>query len=320
VSAAIGLFNRLSEECIEPDRALRRTRDQVLKKLLRMYAAYKSTELTDLSLLQQAALGHLRACDESRHVLRHVIVDEYQDTNHVQEALLFHLAGGHHNLCVVGDDDQALYRFRGSTVENLVEFEDRCTAHLGMPPARIDLGRNYRSRRAIVKFYRDFIDQIDWKKSPGKKGAYRVEGKRIEPDNDDAGPAVVASTPTDPMTVCTEVAALVHQLIEDGKVEDANQVAFLYPSLKSEQVQRMIAALEHKGLKVYAPRAGQFLQVSEALDIFGLCLLLFGRPNSTIPGMAEFFEWVDTAHAHGKKLARSDRRTDRRTRWPTGCG
>jgi ATP-dependent DNA helicase UvrD/PcrA len=183
------------------------------------------TELTDLSLLQQAALDHLRASDPAQHVLRHVIVDEYQDTNHVQEALFFHLAGGHRNLCVVGDDDQALYRFRGSTVENLVEFEDRCNPQLGIPPERIDLGRNYRSRRAIVEFYRQFIEQIDWKKGPGKKGAYRVEGKRIEPDSSDAGPAVVASTPATPEAACAEVAALVQRLIKEGKVEDANQVA-----------------------------------------------------------------------------------------------
>ena len=307
VAAAIALFNRLSEECIVPEQAIRRTRDPVLKQLLRMYGAYKQSELTDLSLLQQAALDHLRASDQSQHVLRHVIVDEYQDTNHVQEALFFHLAGGHRNLCVVGDDDQALYRFRGSTVENLVEFEDRCNSQLGIPPERIDLGRNYRSRRAIVEFYRQFIEQIDWKKGSGKKGAYRVEGKRIEPDSSDAGPAVVASTPATPEAVCAEVAALVHRLIKEGKVEDANQVAFLYPSLKSEQVHRMIGALENKGMKVYAPRAGQFLEVPEALDMFGLLLVLFGCPASSSPGMAAFFEWVYAAHRRGKQLARADR-------------
>ena len=119
VAAIISLFNRFSEECLDPKQAARNTRDSVLKRLLRMYAAYRNMKLTDLSLLQQAALDHCRAIDESRNVLRHVIVDEYQDTNYVQEALFFHLAAGHRNLCVVGDDDQALYRFRGSTVENL---------------------------------------------------------------------------------------------------------------------------------------------------------------------------------------------------------
>src|SRR5205823_14504603 len=138
---------------------------------LRMYGAYRGLGLTDLSLLQETALGHCRESDESRSVLRHVIVDEYQDTNYVQEALFFHLATGHRNLCVVGDDDQALYRFRGSTVENLVEFESRCRKKLGLPPHTINLGTNYRSQRAIVSFYSRFIQQFDWRKGRGRKGA-----------------------------------------------------------------------------------------------------------------------------------------------------
>jgi DNA helicase-2/ATP-dependent DNA helicase PcrA len=110
-----------------------------------------------------------------------VIIDEYQDTNYVQEALIFHLASGHRNLCVVGDDDQALYRFRGSTVENLIDFEERCREKLGVKPRPINLGTNYRSRKAIVDFYSDFIQAFDWKKGPGRKGAYRVEGKKSWP-------------------------------------------------------------------------------------------------------------------------------------------
>lgn len=157
VAAAIALFNRFSEECLDAHQVVRLARDPVLKQLLRMYAAYRKLELTDLSLLQQAALEHCRSCDGTSHVLRHVIVDEYQDTNHVQESLFFHLANGHQNLCVVGDDDQALYRFRGSTVENLVEFEDRCLEKLGRLPRTINLGTNYRSRHAIVEFYKKFI-------------------------------------------------------------------------------------------------------------------------------------------------------------------
>lgn len=309
VAATISLFNRFSEECLDHGQASSRTRDPVLKRLLRMYTAYRDLELTDLSLLQQAALNHCRAIDESRSILRHVIVDEYQDTNYVQEALFFHLAAGHRNLCVVGDDDQALYRFRGSTVENLVEFEDRCRNKLGLIPTTINLGTNYRSRQAIVNFYKQFILQFDWKKGPGRKGAYRVENKEIEPHSTDIGPAVVASTPGHPDDVCAEVAGLVRRLLDENKVTDPNQVAFLYPSLKSQQAKRMIAALEHENLKVYAPRAGQFLDVSDAQDLFGVFLVLFGSPDTTgvSPGMRPFFEWIERTSNQGKAIVRADR-------------
>jgi DNA helicase-2/ATP-dependent DNA helicase PcrA len=54
---------------------------------------------------------------------RYVLVDEYQDTNHVQYLLTALLAGGYENICVVGDDDQSIYRFRGATIENILSFE-----------------------------------------------------------------------------------------------------------------------------------------------------------------------------------------------------
>jgi DNA helicase-2/ATP-dependent DNA helicase PcrA len=309
VAATISLFNRFSEECLNHQQATRRTKDLLLRRLLRMYGAYRDLNLTDLSLLQQAALYHCRASAESHSVLRHVIVDEYQDTNYVQEALFFHLAAGHCNLCVVGDDDQALYRFRGSTVENLVEFEERCRDKLGRRPRTINLGTNYRSRRAIVDFYNEFIQRIDWRKGPGRKGAYRIEGKKIEAESKDDGPAVVASMPGHPDDVCAEVAGLVRRLLDEHKVTDPNQVAFLYPSLKSTQVQRMIAALEQEQFKVYAPRAGNFLDVPEAQDVFGIVLVLFGSPAAgpSSPGMQPFFEWIDRAHHRGKVVVRSDR-------------
>ena len=56
---------------------------------------------------------------------RYVLIDEYQDTNNLQYLLASTLAGGCENFCVVGDDDQSIYRFRGATIENILSFENQ---------------------------------------------------------------------------------------------------------------------------------------------------------------------------------------------------
>lgn len=76
---------------------------------------------------------------------RYVLVDEYQDTNHAQYVLTSLLAGGKNNLCVVGDDDQSIYKFRGATIANILEFEQQ------YPEAKtIRLEQNYRSTDTIL--------------------------------------------------------------------------------------------------------------------------------------------------------------------------
>ena len=76
---------------------------------------------------------------------RYVLVDEYQDTNHMQYLLTALLAGGHENICVVGDDDQSIYRFRGATIENILEFESQ---YRGSRLIRLE--QNYRSTQSIL--------------------------------------------------------------------------------------------------------------------------------------------------------------------------
>jgi DNA helicase-2/ATP-dependent DNA helicase PcrA len=76
---------------------------------------------------------------------RYVLVDEYQDTNHMQYLLTSLLAGGHENICVVGDDDQSIYRFRGATIENILNFEKQ---YRGSRIIRLE--QNYRSTQAIL--------------------------------------------------------------------------------------------------------------------------------------------------------------------------
>jgi len=91
------------------------------------------------------ALEHPVIAGSVHATLRHLIVDEYQDVNPAQERLIALLAGPQVELCVVGDDDQAIYQWRGSDVRNIVEFADR---YEGVRTFRITVNR--RSRPGIV--------------------------------------------------------------------------------------------------------------------------------------------------------------------------
>lgn len=76
---------------------------------------------------------------------KYVMVDEYQDTNHAQYVLTSLLAGGYKNICVVGDDDQSIYRFRGATIQNILNFEDEYEN-----ACVIRLEQNYRSTQNVL--------------------------------------------------------------------------------------------------------------------------------------------------------------------------
>ncbi|HVE91809.1 MAG TPA: UvrD-helicase domain-containing protein [Actinomycetota bacterium] len=88
---------------------------------------------------------HPEALARWQNRFRYVVVDEYQDTNHAQYRVLALLSGKHRNLCVVGDEDQSVYKFRGATIRNILEFER------DYPDARVfKLEQNYRSTQTIL--------------------------------------------------------------------------------------------------------------------------------------------------------------------------
>jgi DNA helicase-2/ATP-dependent DNA helicase PcrA len=91
-----------------------------------------------------------------RQRIRAVIVDEYQDTNSLQEAIYFEIAKGCQAITVVGDDDQSLYRFRGATVELFTEFPKRVRRALRVSTSTFFLSDNYRSARSIVDLVNSF--------------------------------------------------------------------------------------------------------------------------------------------------------------------
>ncbi len=114
----------------------------------------------------------------------HILVDEFQDTNHAQSRLLELMLGQHKNLCVVGDDDQSIYRWRGARIENILDFESR------FPGAqKVILGRNYRSSARILETAEAVIahnrgrepKQLIAEKQAGRKvRAYRADDEYDE--------------------------------------------------------------------------------------------------------------------------------------------
>lgn len=113
----------------------------------------------DYSAILKEAVEQLRSNQSLRNQLadriRHVIVDEYQDVNPIQEAVvaMLHKLGA--NICVVGDDDQTIYQWRGSDVQNILNFEQRYKA-----VTQVRLEENFRSSEGIVAVARDFIQQV----------------------------------------------------------------------------------------------------------------------------------------------------------------
>ncbi len=121
--------------------------------------------------------------------LRHLIVDEYQDVNPAQERLIEQLTGPEVQLCVVGDDDQAIYQWRGSDVSNIVEFTER---YPGV--ARFTIKKNRRSRPDIVsaanRFARSIPDRLDKQMQPFRSpapGSPSVTSWAADYEQDEAG-------------------------------------------------------------------------------------------------------------------------------------
>lgn len=147
-------ISRAKDELQNPeDYAYQAGEDYYRKTVARFYAEYQkrmraanALDFDDIifrtvELLQDH--GDVRTYYQQK--FRYVLVDEYQDTNHAQYVLCSLLAGGWNNLCVVGDDDQSIYKFRGATIANILEFEEQYP-----DAATIRLEQNYRSTENIL--------------------------------------------------------------------------------------------------------------------------------------------------------------------------
>lgn len=123
--------------------------------------------------------------EKYRNKYKYIMVDEYQDTNHVQFLLVSMLSAGHRNLCVVGDDDQSIYKFRGANIENILGFEAQFE---GAKVIRLE--QNYRSTQTILDAANSVISNNASRKekklwTDGKKGD-QIYWYKAYDENDEA--------------------------------------------------------------------------------------------------------------------------------------
>lgn len=133
--------------------------DETLGNLLeRIYASLERDQYIDFSLMIRLAVEELErnspAINQALNGVRHILVDEYQDVNPMQERLIRQLSERADSLMVVGDDDQSIYAWRGADVNNILSFQER------YPQSSVHiLSTNFRSTAAIVRASDQFIQQ-----------------------------------------------------------------------------------------------------------------------------------------------------------------
>src|SRR5262245_28526458 len=152
-AAALARISLAKNKMETPDTFLDRAGDDRDELIGRAWAKYEAAlrrslkvDFDDLLLFALRAVRDTAAVlDRVRERFRYVMVDEYQDTNAVQFEIVHQIAGGHRNLCVVGDDDQSIYGWRGADVRKILEFEKH---YRGAAVVRLET--NYRSTRQIL--------------------------------------------------------------------------------------------------------------------------------------------------------------------------
>ncbi len=151
---ALGRISWAKNHMLDPQEIYLQSADPKTEKIAHIYEEYRkelrkanALDFDDLLLEALRLLKSVAAVrDHYNRRFQYILVDEYQDTNRPQYELMRLLAGTHHNLCAVGDEDQSIYSWRGADIRNILEFEK------DFPEAKIvRLEQNYRSTQSILE-------------------------------------------------------------------------------------------------------------------------------------------------------------------------
>ncbi|MBR1657418.1 MAG: UvrD-helicase domain-containing protein [Synergistaceae bacterium] len=270
-------INTLTEELADPEELMRDS-DSSVRALGRAVTVHDDILSENNSLSYSAILSETykllrdnpEILSDIQSRIKYIMIDEYQDTNYVQEQLAFMIAGNAKNICVAGDDDQSIYRFRGAAVRNILEF----SGHFGENECRIvRLMLNYRSQPEIVKFFSEWITDTEkffaW-------DSYRHDKKLEAFRTSSNEPAVLRLAGLNDKNEWREkILHFIRALKDSGKLTDYSQIAFLFRSVKTSDVQSLLQFLEENNINVYSPRSNMYFQRGEVQFAIGCMIGMF---------------------------------------------
>lgn len=231
----------------------------IYKKYDEILKANNAMDFSDLLLNARRLLDDKYVLDIIQNRYQYIVVDEYQDTNNIQYEIINLIAAKYRNICVVGDEDQSIYAFRGANIENILNFEK------DYPDAyTIKLERNYRSTKRILDTANELIRNN--KSSKGKKlWTDGSEGEKIKIFN--------AKTPYD------EAEFIVKEIKAKSKSGvDYKDMTILYRTNAQSRVLEEKLLEGNVPYKIYGGM--QFFQRKEIKDILAYLNLLNNRNDN----------------------------------------
>lgn len=207
-----------------------------------------------------------------------VIIDEYQDTNTIQEEISFSLCKGK-NLMVFGDDDQALYSFRGASPKNLRDFDKTCKMKMKRKVNFYHLDINYRSNQEIIDKSREFLVNSNAFDLEKIKNLRANDGEKNEN-------SVVRARANEYENIENIVKFL-------NKKINLNQIAFLFPSLNSDYPKSLQTYFENHGINVLNKSSKLFFKRREIrLCLYVLISIFSKKPKKLTGSNPDKYKWT----------------------------
>ena len=210
-------ISKYKNSLLTPEVVLQKAELSDYKQVAKIYEVYQTNieennlvDFDDLLMLTYKILDENETLrKETSNRYKYIMVDEYQDTNELQYRLLKHLCSEHENICVVGDDDQSIYGWRGANIRNILEFADNFKE-----TKTVKLETNYRSTEPILKAANTLIEH----------NSTRL-GKKLT-SHKGAGTEVKLLHSLDESMEAKAIAHQIHELIDEGA--DPDDIAVLY--------------------------------------------------------------------------------------------